>query len=125
MAVRLKSPLEVAACVAAKEVKCIVMFDREVVHSRRVGKNLKKAHLLTQYSRTHLLAIFQMRATAADAFGLAAAPLAAFSSARIASFLRAFARASCASPARLKAISASGAWQRSGCPRSSLPSTPV
>ena len=35
MAVRLKSPLEVAACVAAKEVKsrvkCIVMFDREVV----------------------------------------------------------------------------------------------
>ena len=29
MAVRLKSPLEVAACVAAKEVKCIVMFDRE------------------------------------------------------------------------------------------------
>ena len=92
MAVRLKSPLEVAACVAAKEVKCIVMFDREVVHSRRVATRIKtKAHLLTQYSRTHLLAIFQMRATAAGAFGLAAAPLAAFSSARIASFLRAFA----------------------------------
>ena len=117
MAVRLKSPLEVAACVAAQEVKCIVMFEREVVHSRRVGKNKESSPFNSVFAHppaghfsdaSHRRGRLRLSCSTLGRLLLRAHRL-------LFEGLCVFARASCASPARLKAISASGAWQRSGC----------